>query len=1145
MSVKKILSLAVVLAMAAAVIPTFGLVASAAETTVLFETPAATDGDYAGNGDANGGLGAFGWSGPAGANFNINFNNGVWGSRSVDNTPSLMFFRTGGRNGSDENVYATLNNAEKSEEATNISIEFTFASQDLTSKSSDDKPANDQCNNYQTWEFKDFEGNTFAQFFVDIGTDGTGSATSVNNAEIKLGASAADGNVHNGYIARSTTSRQQVLDFRGKTVKIDVAKQDDGKFKVTYTLDGKEALTETKDKVNGFGGINEKNGGWSDQYAAMGLQGLKITASGMPTTSYYGSVRRALNALEIAEQSHGEKIVLPTTATDEFGTKLDVTWTSDNESVVKADGTVTVTDKVEVANLTPSATLNGETTSGSPKKIVVFPASRAGQEYPTEYVIYSIDSENMISNGSFEDADGNFSGKDWKTDKDVEFQGPADSNYWYAVSRDKAETQGRTVNDKYTIPDGNYALGTRWNDGTDGNCTFNTAWTVTAGNKYYFSFYVKSDPETVGTKGIYAYFADKQTSKAVPTGDQVYQITTNTEWKKYEYVFDAKTNGVVGFYAYNLGVPNNNGNGPRPFHQFDNFELYEATVKEAAADTTVNYKVAGKDEPVKTVTQKVWPNNKAEFDAIELYYEGTVYSAEAQTLNSGEIKDVTMTAITDRTYVTADIYVEGGKVKNPDSANKVMAAAVGNDTSGLTGPGTDADGKTVTDGIHSPSTLGGARVGLMSFPLVDVKDGQQVIAVLPVDHYHDNGYANGNTTLRYSAYALSDDNWTTLAADAELDVMSLKRLSENAMFSGETPRSATEVRFDVTDAVKAAKAAGMKTLDLSLHTAWGGVYYCQLEDIADTARAAYLTVADGQTITIAGDTPAKVTKNGSVVSAPVVAQAGDVIRAYDANGGKMLLDGAFDYTVSATDTVNAKAIVTPEIEAKLGWNGEKFTIDYVAGDVTPVDGAEYAVKVNDGKADLEGGAYNPAEDAGVGFAPNDTNRIYSATSTVTVNGVVFKAEKAVDAGIYGLVMDAVANSELTGQINAKQLEVVNEVLKNGNILLTAGEDGTLKLTDAAAKVMTLDGNTITLTDKAVQLGLKFTSDIGAGKDAATAPTKVGSVSEDGKSVTLPEGVTAAEVVAFSLDSVYLEFVPTEITEGEADAGADFGLVPEL
>lgn len=776
-----------------------------------------------------------------------------------------------------------------------------------------------------------------------------------------------------------------------------------------------------------------------------------------------------------------------------------------------------------------------------------------------DYKRYALTDKNYVENPSFETDDGRFSVLSWDSASTKAVYGAVTAEeHGYALGKDGYTYLNGTgfVESKDFAPkSSDYAFGTRYNDGAAGLCSLYKNITVGSGKTFYVSFWVKAMTDDDGLMwlapvkgGEYSAPDDAKAiwvAKGADNGSRNKDTSTYveaTEWTKVERIIttDANTD-TIQFQAYWMGGPGNPGS--QPYFLFDDFVVAEAAYLEDAKDTTVNYKVG--DKTVKTVTEKIFSDEKAEFDAIELYYEGTVYSAEAQTLNSGEIKDVTMTAITGRTYVTADIYVEGVKVKNPDSANKVMTAAVGNDTSGLTGPGTDADGKTVTDGIHSPSTLGGARVGLMSFPLVDVKDGQQVIAVLPVDHYHDNGYANGNTTLRYSAYALSDNNWTTLAADAELDVMSLKRLSENAMFSGETPRSATEVRFDVTDAVKAAKAAGMKTLDLSLHTAWGGVYYCQLEDIADTAKAAYLTVADGQTITIAGDTPAKVTKNGSVVSAPVVAQAGDVIRAYDANGGKMLLDGAFDYTVSATATVNAKAIVTPAIEAKLGWNGEKFTIDYVAGDVTPVEGAEYAVKVNDGKADLEGGAYNPAKDAGVGFAPNDTNRVYSATSTVTVNGVVFKAEKAVDAGIYGLVMDAVANSELTGQINAKQLEVVNEVLKNGNILLTAGEDGTLKLTDAAAKVMTLDGSTITLTDKAVQLGLKFTSDIGAGKDAATAPTKVGSVSEDGKSVTLPEGVTAAEVVAFSLDSVYLEFVPTEITEGEADAGADFGLVPEL
>ncbi len=236
----------------------------------------------------------------------------------------------------------------------------------------------------------------------------------------------------------------------------------------------------------------------------------------------------------------------------------------------------------------------------------------------------------------------------------------------------------------------------------------------------------------------------------------------------------------------------------------------------------------------------------------------------------------------------------------------------------------------------------------------------------------------------------------------------------------------------------------------------------------------------------------------------------------------------------------------PEIEAKLGWkeDSKKFTIDYVpTAAITPVEGATYAVKVTASVDGITGGEYNPAKDAGVGIVPNDTNDVYSAISTVTVSGVVFEAAKAVEAGIYGLVMDAIFGSTLTGEIEATQLEAVNEVLKNGNILLTTDEEGTLKLTEAADKVMTLEGDTITLTEKAVQLGLRFTT-IGVGTDAATAP--VATVSDDGKSITLPDGVTTAEAMVLSLDSVYLEFVPTEMADVDAD-GADAvqDFIPEL
>ena len=263
----------------------------------------------------------------------------------------------------------------------------------------------------------------------------------------------------------------------------------------------------------------------------------------------------------------------------------------------------------------------------------------------------------------------------------------------------------------------------------------------------------------------------------------------------------------------------------------------------------------------------------------------------------------------------------------------------------------------------------------------------------------------------------------------------------------------------------------------------------------------------------------------------------DGLVAYDNNAGSA--------DVFRTFNVQHRGInEAPAIEAKLGWDdaAKAFTIDYVpTAAITPIEGATYAVEVTASVDGITGGEYDPAKDAGVGIVPKDTNDVYSAISTVTVGDLVFKAATPVKAGIYGLVMDAIKASKITGTISNEQLTVVNDVLKNGNILLTNGE-----LTDAAKQVMTIseDKNTITLTDQAFNLGLRFTQGIGSGEDATKDPTAA-TVNPDGKSITLPDAA-AAEAMVLSLESVYLEFVPTEMADAaddDADAVQDF--IPEL
>ena len=225
----------------------------------------------------------------------------------------------------------------------------------------------------------------------------------------------------------------------------------------------------------------------------------------------------------------------------------------------------------------------------------------------------------------------------------------------------------------------------------------------------------------------------------------------------------------------------------------------------------------------------------------------------------------------------------------------------------------------------------------------------------------------------------------------------------------------------------------------------------------------------------------------------------------------------------------------PVLTPALGWDGSDFTIDFVAEAVTPIDGAEYGVTVTSADGKTFEAVYDPAAEDGVGMNTPNTNLTYTAVPTVTVAGVVFKGAETAKEAIYSLVMQAVADSTLTGKINAAQLAKVHEVLKNGGVFL--GEDGSL--TKETALVMTKKDNVITLTEKAVKLGLAFTDGMSSNKYNKLT------VNADG-TVTLSDEATGQLAEVLSLDAVNLEFVPTEISETDGSgADADLDFTPEL
>ncbi len=247
---KKFISLAVALAMMLSVCPLLAFAAT--ETVTLFDATIIEKGNHHGDVD----LADYGWSGNSGAAFSTQWSDGgVWSSSPYGDA-ALMFFRTGARGDKEpvETKTATFGNSELTKGATKLVFEYKFATQTAD-------------NDYQTWQFKDLDDKVFATVYYD------------KNVKATVGAKGGseDGNLK--YVGTGA----DVLALRGTTMKIEAVKGASN-WTVTYTSKGTVVGTETVDSINGFKSIEATIPNWNDQYAAMALQGLKISADIDPST---------------------------------------------------------------------------------------------------------------------------------------------------------------------------------------------------------------------------------------------------------------------------------------------------------------------------------------------------------------------------------------------------------------------------------------------------------------------------------------------------------------------------------------------------------------------------------------------------------------------------------------------------------------------------------------------------------------------------------------------------------------------------------------------------------------------------------------------------------------------------------------------
>ena len=267
---------------------------------------------------------------------------------------------------------------------------------------------------------------------------------------------------------------------------------------------------------------------------------------------------------------------------------------------------------------------------------------------------------NILSNGSFEDANGDFSLEGWlSAQTGSTFGSPYSTNHCYAVNATTAISNNVSTSLSTIIPDGNWAFGSRWNDGYDGLCSIKRYVPVESGKTYLITYETKHKS---GADGGYIK------TSLVGSDGAAEANTTNpsyigTEWTTVSRTFTATddTDYVLFWFRW-LGDGNNSGNGP--FWYFDNFQIREVVDLENIK-VTLDGKQITTDGTIalgeKTETGYILPDNVIGYKVIndnsEKFVPAGVYNA-----TNGDV--ITTTKINVSMVTGAQVRYGGGLDEN-------------------------------------------------------------------------------------------------------------------------------------------------------------------------------------------------------------------------------------------------------------------------------------------------------------------------------------------------------------------------------------------------------------------------------------------------------------------------------------------------
>ncbi len=421
-----------------------------------------------------------------------------------------------------------------------------------------------------------------------------------------------------------------------------------------------------------------------------------------PAASTVATYTDALNKLTVDAMTKGTTLSLAQTATDALNTTFDVVWTSSPSGIIAQDGTITAPEDFTKVTLTPTATLDGETATGTSHVVEVFPASYSVGDMVGTYRV---------------DSKVDTSGISWHTRKST-----ADSVY-EVTGLSEETVNGVKVT---TFP----GLG---GAGSLGDSTVNarTSVEITPGKAYVLRFYYGGITfgEASGDmyNKIFTTAGEYEDEVAIDyvLGDASTSVgSTSTDWNLVEKTFTASDTANYLTFVYSwlaAGL------------KIADIELYEAT--DLACTVTLNITDANSNV-LKTIYADGLEGNSVTFAAQSFAHNGVFYTTAEQsyTVSAAEsVKTLVATADTTRIATTSNFSYNFNTGANQ-------------------WPGDHGCNSSLMDGTIAIG-WGDFRQTIMKFPAPEVAAGEMIgTMTLNVNVVYTN-----NADARYTVYVINPE----------------------------------------------------------------------------------------------------------------------------------------------------------------------------------------------------------------------------------------------------------------------------------------------------------------------------------------------------------------------------------------------------